>query len=107
MVQIHLDPPIPYQFFGNQCPDRSGHLPTISLDICAGIVYNCLMMFVIRKRMTITEGSNLQKVAHEFFEKSPRRRVFRVSDNVGPWFNVRRGHIDADIALHVLKTLGD
>lgn len=58
------------------------------------------MMFIVRNRLKTDAADALKEVACSFFMKNPRRRVFRVGDDLGIWFKVRKSHIDADVDAH-------
>lgn len=58
------------------------------------------MMFIVRNRLTPTAADAFKEVARSFFTKHPHRRVFRVGDDLGIWFTVRKAHIDGDIDAH-------
>ena len=55
--------------------------------------------FVIRRKLTSEEADILVNTAQQFFKDNPRRRVFRVGDDSGVWFKVRRAFISEDIQV--------
>lgn len=57
--------------------------------------------FIIRRKITPTEASELLDAAMKFFSEHRRRRMMWIGDSDGlRWFKVRRGWMLDDISAH-------